>query len=144
MFPLFSTHIQRKRIATTMYGLHIFSISSFQPISSESGLRHPHIQSNLCFLSSFQPISSESGLRPCPSGSRMIGYSLFNPYPAKADCDLCILQRSVFTNLFSCFSTHIQRKRIATIRTIFLDILRVFLFNPYPAKADCDGRLNPV
>ncbi len=39
-------------------------------------------------------------------------HRLFNPYPAKADCDGLFL---IHKELIYLFSTHIQRKRIATI-----------------------------
>ncbi len=83
----------------------------------------------------FQPISSESGLRRNLHTVRDLYGKLFNPYPAKADCDCG--QFWVIFQVFL-FSTHIQRKRIATVRVTLCAFQRR-LFNPYPAKADCDS-----
>ncbi len=108
---VFSTHIQRKRIATILYIEVIILKHTFQPISSESGLRHKLMHFLGCFTHSFQPISSESGLRRLLHLHWQRQERLFNPYPAKADCDIQTL-RSREQRLT--FSTHIQRKRIAT------------------------------
>ncbi len=108
----FSTHIQRKRIATCWRFFISFDSITFQPISSESGLR-PRAGAGFGLLGlAFQPISSESGLR-----------QPINIW---------------FQILLFHFSTHIQRKRIATC-TPFSRSAGWTLFNPYPAKADCDN-----
>ncbi len=108
----------------------------FQPISSESGLRQCFYLTTRISKITFQPISSESGLRPDPSTSVAVIVILFNPYPAKADCDIASNPTDSSWVLFnpypakadcdrfsnSCarwikyFSTHIQRKRIATLQ----------------------------
>ncbi len=90
---------------------HIITSQTFQPISSESGLRRVWGYSRNIVPASFQPISSESGLRPSSSTSCLSSNPLFNPYPAKADCDF---KHNVRNNQKPFFSTHIQRKRIAT------------------------------
>ena len=111
-------------------------------------------------LFSFQPISSESGLRPetLTCLKRLIFIS--NPYPAKADCDSTNKYTTIFFhNHFQPissesglrqgslitleyyrieFPTHIQRKRIATRLGRAGYGQKTDISNPYPAKADCD------
>ncbi len=110
----FSTHIQRKRIATQHFQFQWQTVQpTFQPISSESGLRH--ISTSMwfiiwCFLFNPYPAKADcDGLLCCLF--ELFSRCLFNPYPAKADCDG--LPMSFFFYVFC-------------------------LFNPYPAKADCD------
>ncbi len=73
-----------------------------------------------------------------PTSARCSLY-LFNPYPAKADCDVSPL--ALYKRYFG-FSTHIQRKRIATGNKYNV-VAQNPLFNPYPAKADCDSAIEP-
>ncbi len=101
----FSTHIQRKRIATRRSGICKLPIRTFQPISSESGLRLRlgiyRRGKNLAF----QPISSESGLRRASLMKTSSGTGLFNPYPAKADCDRPITFRAMASSPFQPISS---------------------------------------
>ncbi len=85
--PDFSTHIQRKRIATNYIILFKNWIKLFNPYPAKADCDTSAPTADLKFL------------------------ILFNPYPAKADCDRTTMgdEKSM-----SCFSTHIQRKRIAT------------------------------
>ncbi len=129
----FSTHIQRKRIATINARPMRIGWRTFQPISSESGLRRyvTFASSYSCCFSTH--IQRKRIATPKPNFSIADGI-LFNPYPAKADCD----ELYYFTGFCSFnFSTHIQRKRIAT-HPPFSRCYQCRLFNPYPAKADCD------
>ncbi len=203
----FSTHIQRKRIATGSALFCCVELLTFQPISSESGLRPSKQTNRVPKIFTFQPISSESGLRQssskfptfsaCGFSTHIQRKRIATSYPVKwwtrqgyfsthiqrkriatefympapllmqafqpisSESGLRLLQPMRLARSWSCFSTHIQRKRIATLsafgslclpsvfsthiqRKRIATLLRYEwyicwnLFNPYPAKADCD------
>ncbi len=113
----------------------------------------------MLFLCLFNPYPAKADCDITANNRRFLIKKLFNPYPAKADCDkfnyFCLeYERNTFQPISSesglrqqdeCnknygyyFSTHIQRKRIATQQRIILHLHILLLFNPYPAKADCD------
>ncbi len=85
--------------------------AAFQPISSESGLRPNSTPLSPLACIAFQPISSESGLRQ-EKGSYDLLDVLFSTHIQR--------KRIATGNFHPCFndgryfSTHIQRKRIAT------------------------------
>ena len=110
--------------------------TDFQPISSESGLRQlTKLTLWNWFVSIFNPYPAKADCDFAWFDSRNLRRSIFNPYPAKADCDA----RGCYIYIIRIsFSTHIQRKRIATVCEGRLLPLFVWIFNPYPAKADCD------
>ncbi len=137
------------------------STASFQPISSESGLRLSTNPRRVADNALFNPYPAKADCDKSIQVRQYLGDLLFNPYPAKADCDR-LWQSPI--SIHCTFSTHIQRKRIATLFYFYLRInglsfqpissesglrppnlnqsdLRLSLFNPYPAKADCDRDL---
>ncbi len=85
---------------------------------------------------SFQPISSESGLRQWLPTTRPPEKSLFNPYPAKADCDA--RRRQWYNKPKSLFNPY-PAKADCDGQPHRRFSLHIPLFNPYPAKADCDN-----
>ncbi len=110
--------------------------SSFQPISSESGLRLSPQFDPTCKVS-FQPISSESGLRRKVQGLGAALRQLFNPYPAKADCDMLQALLGRCCRSFQPISSESGLR----LRQTECPCRSNPLFNPYPAKADCDYHL---
>ncbi len=84
----------------------------------------------------FQPISSESGLRPAYILPSLMSSALFNPYPAKADCDISTKAgRFACSALFNPYPAKADCDSVLIRGNFFLFVL----FNPYPAKADCDS-----
>ncbi len=130
----FSTHIQRKRIATISSASCGRGRLAFQPISSESGLRLEILFGSKSF-DAFQPISSESGLRQSTKTYPTILTWTFQPISSESGLRQCGLKWGLVD---TSFSTHIQRKRIATNMKRTPSVTLKLLFNPYPAKADCD------
>ncbi len=134
---LFSTHIQRKRIATLSYVKFAIVNDLFNPYPAKADCDIPDTSPQISDTLPFQPISSESGLRPSACCAACIVFALFNPYPAKADCDQLHKGRRLPLCSFQPISSESGLRPATFVSCKHLGEL----FNPYPAKADCDGEI---